>query len=62
MLAFADGTKCFMKTVSEFDIHKFQEFDIHKLQEDLSSVSEWTNNNKLSLSIPKFIFILLQKI
>jgi len=49
MFSFADDTKCFMKIVSEMDIHIFQE--------DLSSVSEWSNKNNLAFSIPKFVFL-----
>ena len=49
MFTFADDTKYFMKIVSELDIQKFQE--------DLSSVSEWSNNNNLAFSIPKFVFL-----
>jgi len=52
MITFADDTKCFMKIVSELDIQKFQE--------ELSSVSEWSNNN-LAFSIPKFVFFMLQE-
>ena len=38
-----------MKIISELDIQKFQE--------NLSSVSEWGNNNNLAFSIPKFVFL-----
>jgi len=55
MFTFADDTKCFMKIVSELDIQKFQE--------NLSSVSEWSNNtvNNLAFSIPKYVFLHYKK-